>query len=156
DWFFKNFSNNEYGAQNEGWKSIFMVACWYMWKWRNKFIFYEDFRRPSNPIHVILKMAWDIDSSEHNHLNRGQRKKDIIFIGWKRPPEGLIKLNYDGDYKESVDLAGCDGLLRDSDGQRLQGYTQKIGVCDALYAEMWAMYVGMNLAQRQGELLNSL
>jgi hypothetical protein len=126
--------------QKERWKTIFLVACWYMCKWRNKSIFDEDFRRPSNPTHVIMKMAMDIDSREHNHLIRGQRKKDIVFIGWKRPPESWIKLNCDGAYKESVDLVGCGGLLRDSDGRWIQGYTQKIGACDALHAEMWGMY----------------
>jgi ribonuclease HI len=137
-------------VQKEGWKTIFLVACRYMWKWRNKFIFDEDFRRPSNPTHVNLKMAMNIDSCEHNHLIRGQRKKDTVFIGWKRPPEGWIKLNCDGAYKESVDLAGCDGLLRDSDVQWIQGYTRKIGALDALHAEMWGMYAGMTLARRQG------
>ncbi|GAU35182.1 hypothetical protein TSUD_319920 [Trifolium subterraneum] len=150
DWFFKNLSNNEYGAQKEGRKSIFMVTCWYMWQWRNKSIFDEDFRRPSNPIHAILKMVRDIDSCKHNQLIGRQRKNDTIFVGWKQPPEGWIKLNCDGAYKESLDLAGCGGLLRDSNGQWIHGYTQKIGACDALHAEMWGMYVGMNLARRQG------
>ncbi|MCI85796.1 ribonuclease H, partial [Trifolium medium] len=36
-----------------------------------------------------------------------------------------------------MDLAGCGGLLRDSNGQWIHGYTQKIGACDALHAEMW-------------------
>ncbi|MCI19687.1 hypothetical protein A2U01_0040847, partial [Trifolium medium] len=37
-------------------------------------------------------MARDTDCCKHNHLIRGQRKKDTIFIGWKCPPEGWIKL----------------------------------------------------------------
>jgi ribonuclease HI len=58
----------------------------------------------------------------------------------KHPPEGWIKLNCDGAYKESVHLAGCGGLLRDSNDRWIQGYTQKIGACDTMYAEMWGMY----------------
>ncbi|GAU47272.1 hypothetical protein TSUD_280950 [Trifolium subterraneum] len=125
DWFFKNLSNNEYGAQKEGWKSIFMVTCWYMWQRRNKSIFDEDFRRPSNPILVILKMVRDIDSCKHNQLIGRQRKNDTIFVGWKQPLEGWIKLNCDGAYKESLDLAGCRGLLRDSNGQWIHVDTLK-------------------------------
>jgi len=36
----------------------------------------------------------------------------------------------------SMNIAGCGGLFRDSDGQWLQGYTQRIGACDALHVEM--------------------
>ncbi|PNX57581.1 receptor-like kinase, partial [Trifolium pratense] len=73
---------------------------------------------------------------------RGQWNKDTIFIGWKRSPEGWIKLNCDRAYKELVDLDGCNDLLRDSDGRWIQGYTQKIGACDALHAETYDMYAG--------------
>ncbi|GAU33771.1 hypothetical protein TSUD_393330 [Trifolium subterraneum] len=76
---------------------------------------------------------------KHNQLIGRQRKKDTIFVGWKQPPEGWIKLNCDGAYKESLDLAGCGSLLRDSNGQWIHGYTQKIGACDAMYAEMWGI-----------------
>jgi hypothetical protein len=31
----------------------------------------------------------------------------------------------------------------------LKGYAGKIGYCDVFYAEMWGMYIGMDLAQRQ-------
>jgi hypothetical protein len=35
-----------------------------------------------------------------------------------------------------MNVAGCGGLFRDSDGQWLKGYTQRISDCDAFYAEM--------------------
>lgn len=58
--------------------------------------------------------------------------QDTIYIGWKHPHRKWIKLNCDGAYKGSMNIAGCGGLFRDSDGQWLQGYTQKIGACGAL------------------------
>jgi hypothetical protein len=94
-------------------------------------------------------MAKDIDKCEHYNLTTGQRQMDTIFVGWKYPQEGWIKLNFDGAHKKSVDLTGCGGLLRDSDGRWIQGYTQKIGTCDAFHAEMWGMYERMKLARRR-------
>ncbi|PNX97212.1 nucleic acid binding protein [Trifolium pratense] len=58
--------------------------------------------------------------------------------------------NCDGAYKDSLELAGCGGLLCDSDGRWLTRYSRKIGTCDALGAEMWGMYLGMQIAWRQG------
>ncbi|GAU42748.1 hypothetical protein TSUD_77850 [Trifolium subterraneum] len=46
--------------------------------------------------------------------------------------------------------SGCGGLFRNSDGRWIKGYARKIGTCDALSAEMWGMYLGMQLAWRQG------
>jgi ribonuclease HI len=148
EWIFKNINHQPHGIQNRKWKTIFMVACWHMWKWRNKTIFEDDFQRPNDPTYVIIKMVEDIDKCIHHPLNI--RHYDTIFIGWKRPREGWIKLNCDGAYKDSLGLAGCGGLFRDSDGRWIKGYSRKIGTCDALSAEMWGMYLGMQLAWRQG------
>ncbi|KAK2441944.1 TMV resistance protein N [Trifolium repens] len=104
-----------------------MVACWHMWKWRNKTIFEDDFQRPNDPTYVIIKMVEDIDMCIHHPLNI--RHYDTIFIGWKRPREGWIKLNCDGAYKDSLGLAGCGGLFRDSDGRWIKGYSRKLGTC---------------------------
>jgi hypothetical protein len=47
------------------------------------------------------------------------------LIGWNKPRRDWVKLNCDGAYKESLDLAGCGGFIRDSGGQWLIGYTSK-------------------------------
>jgi ribonuclease HI len=118
--------------------------------WRNKSIFEEGFRRPNNPTQVILKMVTEINRCKQTHLNGRPRQKDTIFIGWKQPQEGWVKLNCDGAHKSSINLSGCGGLLRDSNGNCLSSFARKIGSCDALHAEMWGMYIGMDLARRQG------
>ncbi|CAJ2653897.1 unnamed protein product [Trifolium pratense] len=93
-------------------------------------------------------MVDDIDNYTRHPLNT--RRCDTIFIGWKRPREGWIKLNCDGAFKNSLGLAGCGGLFRNSGGRWIKGYARKIGTCDALSAEMWGMYLGMKLAWSQG------
>jgi hypothetical protein len=88
--------------------------------WRNKTIFKDDFRRPTDPTYAILKMVEDIDNYSHHPLKTHQY--DTIFIGWKRPQEGWVKLNCDGAYKDSLGLAGCGGLIWNSNGRWLKGY----------------------------------
>jgi hypothetical protein len=51
-------------------------------------------------------------------------KRDIIFIGWKRPLNRWGKLNCDGSQnKNSIGFVGCGGLLRDSNGRWIKGYS---------------------------------
>jgi hypothetical protein len=72
---------------------------------------------------------------------------DTIFIGWKWPQDGWVKLNCDCAHKSLINLSGCGGLLRDSNGICLISYARKIRACDAFHAEMWVMYVGLELAR---------
>jgi ribonuclease HI len=82
------------------------------------------------------------------HHSRPQLEESI-YIGWKRPQEGWIKLNSDGACKDRGKIAGCGSLFRDSDGRRIKGYTKKIGACDALHAKMWGLYLGLNMVLRE-------
>jgi hypothetical protein len=97
------------------------VVCWHMWIRMNKTIFLEDFQRPADATYTILMMAKDIDNCTYHPLN--SRQSNTIFIGWKRPHEGWVKLNCDGAYKDSFGLAGCGGLFRNSGGRWLKGYS---------------------------------
>jgi len=87
--------------------------------WRNKSIFEEEFHRPFNPIDLILKMATEIGNCKQTQITGWPQHTDTIFIGWKKPQEGWVKLNCDNVHKSSVSLAGCGGLLRDSNGNCL-------------------------------------
>ncbi|WJX23886.1 hypothetical protein P8452_13068 [Trifolium repens] len=125
-----------------------MVTCWHLWTWRNKSIFEEGFQRPYDPTFTTLKVAKEIEG--YSKAPGSNKKCDTIYIGWKSPQEGWVKLNCDGSQNDRASLAGCGGLLRDSNGKWIKGYSRKIGSCDALHAEMWGMYLGMDLAWRQG------
>jgi len=72
-----------------------------------------------NHIHVILELVRAIKRGECPHLTRESRHLEIVYIDGKRPHEEWVKLNFDGAYKESVDLVSCRGLIWDSNGQRL-------------------------------------
>ncbi|GAU11643.1 hypothetical protein TSUD_334560 [Trifolium subterraneum] len=130
EWIFKNINNQLLDTHNKKWSTIFMVACWHMWMWRNKTIFEDQFQHPNDSIFKILKMVEDINKYTQHPLNIHQC--NTVFIGWNKPREGWIKLNCDGAYKDSLGLAGCGGLFRNSDGRWIKGYARKIGTCDAL------------------------
>ncbi|KEH42345.1 hypothetical protein MTR_1g067690 [Medicago truncatula] len=67
-------------------------------------------------------MVEDIDNYSNHPLKT--HKNDTIFIGWKIPRDGWIKLNCDGAYKDSLGLAGCGCLFWNSDGRWLKGENQ--------------------------------
>jgi len=72
------------------------------------------------------------------HIHRNPQHKEIIYIGWKRPPKGWIKLNSDGACKGNNETLGCGGLFCNTDGRGIKSYIKKNGLCDALHAKMGA------------------
>jgi len=76
--------------------------------------------------------------------------KGYCFHWVERPQDGWIKLKCNSAHKSSINLFRCDGILRDSNDICLISYARKIGACDAFHAEMWAMYLGLELARKWG------
>lgn len=69
------------------------------------------------------------------------RKKAEKLIGWKRPPEGRVKMNSDG---ASNGQAGARGLLRDSGGSCLGGgFVANKGAYTSFRAKMCAVKYGL-------------
>jgi ribonuclease HI len=56
-------------------------------------------------------------------------------------------LNMDGACKDKGEITGCGGLTQDSDGRWIKGFARKIEACDALHAEMWDLYIGLDMTQ---------
>lgn len=149
NWIFDNISEQGIGNHSTNWKTTFMTTCWFMWTWRNKAIFEDNFQQLNNPVLVIQNFVQKIDLCSNQRLHRNFPMKETIYIGWKKPPKGWIKLNSDGACKGIGEYSGCGGLFRDTGGRWLKGYIRKIGVCDALHAEMWGMYLGLEMAWRE-------
>lgn len=72
------------------------------------------------------------------------------------PPTDWVKLNSDGAYKSSVGLAGAGGLVRDSTGAWVAGFTYMIGTCSSTRAELWGVFTGLNFVWRAKEVLKSI
>jgi hypothetical protein len=102
--------------------------------------FEEDFQQMNNLALTIQNFTREIDLclTQPPHFNL-QRKK-TIYIGW-------IKPNSDGACKG--DYSWCGGLFRNSERRWLKVYVRKIGVCNALYAELWGMCFGSDMVCRE-------
>lgn len=54
EWFEFCLSKNLGKDRVRDWKNVFMINCWFLWKWRNASLFEEDFIMPLSPLMVIL------------------------------------------------------------------------------------------------------
>ncbi|KAJ1381244.1 putative ribonuclease H protein [Sesbania bispinosa] len=103
----------------------FMIIYWWLWRWRNSFIF--------DPV------PWPIDQVLRNiHFWFEECALQIPaspinmavprLVRWQPPGAGLVKVNVDGNCFISSGLCGAGGLLRGSDGQWLAGISMNLAI----------------------------
>ena len=76
-----------------------------------------------------------------------------IQVKWIKPGQGCTKLNMDGAVFGDPRKAGGGGLLRNSEGDWIAGFTRKLGSMYNIMAKLWALKEGLSLG-RQLNLTN--
>ncbi|KAK9006348.1 hypothetical protein V6N11_035389 [Hibiscus sabdariffa] len=69
---------------------------------------------------------------------------------WSNPEPGCLCLNGDGAVSLKTGKATIGGLLWDTAGNFIFGFSKFIGSTNSLYAELWSLYVGLQLAWDHG------
>ncbi|CAL1384891.1 unnamed protein product [Linum trigynum] len=140
------------GERHEDWPSFFALVCWYIWKYRNEYIFQGKKLAGSSINYVKSKatgwlQAWERTSLQLDCNSKPNRTDRLVC--WGAPPRGWSKMNTDGAAQGSTGMATAGGILRDSDGDWLGGFCCKIGTGSAILAELWGIHQGLLTAWNQ-------
>ena len=65
---------------------------------------------------------------------------------WGKPPSSWFKLNIDGALSGNQGKAGGGGLIRDSLGNRVKGFSRFMGYASSIMAKFWALRDDLHLA----------
>ncbi|XP_058726803.1 uncharacterized protein LOC131598195 [Vicia villosa] len=76
---------------------------------------------------------------------RPPRAPNILEVIWKPPPKEWIKINCDGAAISSG-LAGCGGIVRNSDGIFLGAFASGLGEANSLTAELYGAILAIEFA----------
>jgi len=68
---------------------------------------------------------------------------------WKRPEDGWIRLNIEGDSKRDI-LAGSEWLFRNVEGKWINGFSRNLGRGNAYLAKLWGIFDGLQIAKERG------
>lgn len=125
------------------WSQLFIFICWFIWKWRNKFIFDADFKGPYNASTIIFDYLLEWNNADLKPLSTASSKTE--FLRWQKPPTGMFKLNVDGS-GNAAGMIGAGGLKRDCDGNWCFGFSKNIGQGEVLQAEAFGLITGLQSA----------
>ena len=126
------------------WKTLFIFGLWTLWLNRNSVAFQG---RQSNPSIAKICIA---KTAEFHFLIQGadaQNKKIQHPVSWTKLDLGWFKLNTNASVLLSLNCACGGGLIRDSYGSWIRGFSRLIGASNCLLAELWALRDGITMAK---------
>lgn len=113
------------------WCTLFLFAIWRLWKNRNKVVFVNIVPNPN-----LYKVC--ISQAREYYLCVGKTKqsalKVAIHVKWTKPAEGWHKLNTDGASLGNPGKAGGEGIIRDSHGHWIKGFSGSISFTTSIIA----------------------
>lgn len=81
---------------------------------------------------------------------RSQNLRVTIPIRWLKPLMNWLKLNTDGASLGNPGKVGRGGVIRDSAGRWVKGFSRSIGLATSMMAECWALRDGLSLTTQLG------
>lgn len=81
---------------------------------------------------------------------KNQRSMVVIPVRWKKPPPSWYKLNADEASLGNPGKAEEGGIIRDSAGSWIKGFSRSIGFTTSITAKLWALRDGLLLAVQLG------
>ncbi|CAL2279065.1 unnamed protein product [Prunus armeniaca] len=122
-WLLNNLCSKNQSAQIP-WRLMFVFICWYIWKWRNDFIFNNAADLPFNSRELIINAVRDwVKATTNIHPGVG---KIQIMLAWTSPDIRVLKLNVDGSRKGSTGSIGAGRVIRDHAGYWIVGYSANL------------------------------
>ncbi|KAK8972992.1 hypothetical protein V6N11_028581 [Hibiscus sabdariffa] len=147
-WLRQNLYSNILFRGNLPWKLVFSSILWHTWKNRNDAIF--------TGISCTFEQVLSRGIAWANYYNDGWMTgalvthSTMIPTPWSNPEPGCFCLNIDGAVSLNSGKATIVGLLRDAAGNFLFGFSKFIGCVNSLNAELWSLYIGLQLVWDYG------
>ena len=141
------------------WKSVLYAILWKIWLERNNRVFRNKSSSMEEVVQSIVLSVSEWVSSRMEFLgvaledlNRswvvffkgGRCAKSFQQILWERPPLGVLKLNFDGSFVQSISRGGIRGLIRDWIGNIVRNFSGPADSLDANKAEVLALLIGFH------------
>jgi len=123
------------------------VLLYFWWRERNNVREGESMRNVTALSLMIQTYSDELLKEQQIHLGPSQRQEKR----WKRPSEGVLKINVDAAFKPDTGQGGWGAVIRNAEGEVVRAGAGCLNhVMDALHAEMLAAREGVRLAAEAG------
>ncbi|KAK3230980.1 hypothetical protein Dsin_002861 [Dipteronia sinensis] len=113
---------------------FFVVALWFIWKWRCERIFNPNFKVPNCYGKIIIKFVEDWWNA-NNDMDKMAYLKNCS-ITWNPPAQEWVKLNVDGSRNPVLGTIAACGVIRDHKKKWLSGFALNKGTGSVIEVEL--------------------
>ena len=115
------------GMKHKGttpWCTLFLFTLWSLWKNRNHVMFENSIPNPR-----LDKVCLSQAKEYYYYVSKAKQITTKIAnpVRWSKPLMGWFKLNTDGASLGNPGKAGGGGLIRDSEGRCIKGFSRFVG-----------------------------
>lgn len=114
------------------WGTVFAITVWTLWKARNDRQFNNVMADPNQIAIKSLNLAFETNLIKESATPHN-------FINWVFPPVGIVKKNTNGSQFRDFGWAAYNKVVRDSQGQQIEGFCGRIGYATPFDAELWGI-----------------
>ena len=135
---------------DSNWPAKFSITLWNIWKWHCAIYFGTTERIPlEKGSFLCCKFKEILSALERDNQPSRTENRDTVerWIHWEPPEGGWMALNTDGAAKGSSGPAGAGGVLRDGKGEWIVGFSEYVGCCSTVKAELRVVLRGLKIAR---------
>lgn len=127
-----------------GLAELVLTTGWYFWWGRRQHTHGESVQRPS-------RSAMSMIAALAKNYKEAMKKSSHIRQGWKKPPEGKVRVNVNTSFDADVGCGSVGAIIRDSTGGVLvAAHSYVPHLVDAPMAKAYALKEGLMRAQHIG------
>ncbi|KAH7832797.1 hypothetical protein Vadar_000030 [Vaccinium darrowii] len=136
------------------WKANAAYLLWGIWKSRNRVLFNHACVDPVWVMqHAVGQASEFLKANKERSLERSSMNADRVVkqTHWGLPPPGLVKINFDGAFVQSLNIGGVGVVARSDDGSFLCARAcGSLRARSAVVMESFALRAGILLAKERG------
>lgn len=132
------------------WPSIFPYLCFEIWKSRNHVVFNPSKKPLSAQTIVTMACNNALEFVRANQVKENIAQEHTLGSLMDHIPHSWVMVNVDAAFKSQNQVSGTGGIIRDSKGGWIMGFTKTTFARDALLAELKAIHEGLTLALNHG------
>ena len=125
----------------------FLPAAWWIWRCKNMLVFQN---KAWSDIKVRCVIGKSIAEMTQVYGKSAVKPTTQKLVKWVAPPLGYYKLDVDGNALGNPGGADFGGLIRNSEGERVVGFSGFTGISTNTHAELVALHEELKLAWSWG------
>jgi len=132
------------------WPTKFAITLWYIWKWQCSMCLGSTELIPMDKgvflYHKFQEILHALEMTDQLHSSARQEPREQ-WVRWEPPERGWRVLNTDGVVRGTLGPAGVGAVLRGDQEEWIIDFSEHLGHCLAIKAELRAVLHGLKIAK---------